>query len=57
VKKLIGESEKEFNKYFSIVPSGIGQLKDNVVQEDYELISLSIIPKQDSSFVTGIKND
>jgi hypothetical protein len=50
VKKLLVENEKEFNKFFSIVPSGIGQLKNNVVQEDYQLISFSVIPKQDSSF-------
>lgn len=59
VKKLLGESEKEFNKYFSIVPSGVGNLKDGIVQDDFTLISFSVIPKQDSSFeyIKEIKND
>ena len=50
VKTLIWKTEKEFNKYCSIVPSGIGSLKDNIIQNDYRLIAFAAIPKQDNSF-------
>lgn len=47
---MISTDPKQFSEYFAIVPSGFGDLIDNVVNKDtYELISLSIIPKQDSS--------
>lgn len=42
--------ETEFDKYFSIVPNGTGTLENNIVNEDYELNSFSIVPKQDSAF-------
>lgn len=44
-------NEKEFNKYFSIVPNGVGEIdRNNYVKDNYTLISFSVLPKQDSAF-------